>query len=345
LDCGADEAEELPELHQLSAFSNLSTLTLSEVHNGGIPGGLTSQLARLTSLSISYSTDAVEYEPAEQWQHLSSFTELQVLRVRCGHLAAHHLRLEHLSQLRVLKLKCGDLRFDASSTQKWSGRTAFHSLTLWECAVEPKALAAFTQLRTLDLAWNRGCVWSLAEVFIAVGKLPLLEQLDILSNSESHFPPAAFAALTASSKLQSLTLRMAASTKGRHVEPSCALFTAGEVYPDLRKLDLQWTQRFAALPVSPEHLRLLSECCPAVEDLSFTLGSKATPTAAAAADVSQGGFVPGAFINSSSGQGRSATDNTQRPGTAQHAHNIITYITEAVGPDSPGLYCAERPCL
>jgi hypothetical protein len=74
-------AEDVAWLSQLSALVNLQHLELTELPKLGVPGGLPSQLVKLTSLRVDYGTMSCD-TTAEQLQHLSSLTALQQLSVK-----------------------------------------------------------------------------------------------------------------------------------------------------------------------------------------------------------------------------------------------------------------------
>jgi hypothetical protein len=71
--------EELGHLSQLSALCNLESLELSGLPPDGVPGGLPSQLSKLTYLSVEYTRGCAD---AAQFRHLSSLTALRDLSVK-----------------------------------------------------------------------------------------------------------------------------------------------------------------------------------------------------------------------------------------------------------------------
>jgi hypothetical protein len=144
------------QLAQLSVMTNVEELVL-KMPPAGVPGGLPSQLQKLTRLDVSYKLP-VQCDTAEQFQHLSSLTALQDLTVdgRMGMSAgigafmeqmgglmlgigsvsggitpSHLAGIQQLSQLTSLELSCTGLDFDADRTRSWAHRlTALQKLSL-----------------------------------------------------------------------------------------------------------------------------------------------------------------------------------------------------------------------
>jgi hypothetical protein len=161
-------------LGQLSALVNLEHLCLGGLSEG-LPGGVPSQLVKLTTLQLVFC-DAVPVA-AEQLQSLSFLTALQQLSVGSDtlSLAAGLPGIMHLAQLSSLRLCCHALEFSTSSTRGLASLTALQSLDLAQCEVQPAAVAALTQLRALKLK----CVDTLGDaplegLLMAVSALPLL---------------------------------------------------------------------------------------------------------------------------------------------------------------------------
>jgi hypothetical protein len=139
-------------LSQLSGLVNLEHLELSRLSVDGVPGGLPSQLAKLTCLKVDYYYGGCN--TAQQFQHLSSLTALQQLSVSASNssLTAEHLSgMQYLEQLPSLQLQSDSMSFDQRSTSSWTHLTALERLALEQCSVEPKALAHLPQLRSLSL--------------------------------------------------------------------------------------------------------------------------------------------------------------------------------------------------
>jgi Leucine-rich repeat (LRR) protein len=94
---------QLAALSELSSLTNLQHLQLTALPRDGVPGGLPSQLVKLTCLDVAYSfTTGYRCDTANQLQHLSSLTALQQLSVAGTHLVTADLSgLQDLSQLRA----------------------------------------------------------------------------------------------------------------------------------------------------------------------------------------------------------------------------------------------------
>jgi hypothetical protein len=280
-------------LSGLSALVNLEHLQLDCLPSFGVPGGLPSQLQKLTCLRVCYTTAC---DVAEQLQHLRALTALKEFRFRgvdCNHplartALAHKLSgVGSLPQLTSLGLDA-PLHFSTSSTNGWACLTVLQSLRLAGCSVEPEALAAFTQLRALSLQSVRPCSGApVAPLLNAVSKLTLLTQLDMgLSEAAREHPPAAaFTALTASTNLCSLrlsssvmTMRVSSVVWLQGVLQDWVLLQPGWIYPHLRHIDLQ-CERLSGVVLSEQQLQVLCSCCPAVDSLAFVLEHKASAAA------------------------------------------------------------------
>jgi hypothetical protein len=212
----------------LSTLVNLQHLRLTDLAYEGLPGGFPPQLSKLTCLDVQY-TDCVHTEDfLAQFQHLSSLTALQHLRIAPvdgpGGFAASRLSgIQHLSQLTSLELSGSEIHFGTlaeghGNIISWAQLPALQRLSLTEVEVLPEALAAFTRLRSLQLRSVITVVSMLEKrplekLFRAVSQLTQLTQLSIKDpeeycddEDEGNEPPrpAAFAALTASTNLRSL---------------------------------------------------------------------------------------------------------------------------------------------
>jgi hypothetical protein len=293
------------QLGQLSALTSLEELGL-RMPPDGMPGGLPSQLQKLTSLRVEYSLP-MQSDLAEQFQHLSSLTALQDLAVKgamglsagieglldAGHLlmlgtfpgisTSHLTGIQHLSQLTSLELECQGLQFSAASTRGWvHSLAALERLSLTQCVVHANTLAAFTQLRALS-------VWELIRrapvdgLLLAVSGLPHLTELTIrMDQLAAHSASqAACTALTAGTNLCSLQLGI-----GEYLYiadfAGFDLFTPGTVYPHMRLIDLCYDRGQSVTrrpPVSEQQLQQLCSCCPAVESLAFSLSKGFTAAA------------------------------------------------------------------
>jgi hypothetical protein len=183
LDCQALPAQQVAGLMQLSGLVNLQHLQLTALPRDGVPGGLPSQLVKLTYLDIAYGDSITGCDIAEQFQNLDSFTALQQLSVASSNLVADDLSgLQDILQLTGLKLASPRLEFSSTSTASWAcaNLSELQSLELRECTVQPKALEALTQLQVLSLVdCQMRC--PAKELLAAFSKLLLLTDL--------HFVP------------------------------------------------------------------------------------------------------------------------------------------------------------
>jgi hypothetical protein len=127
--------EAIAQLSQLSGLVNLQDLQLVFLPTEGVPGGVPSQLCRLTNLSVMYHHRATD--TAEQLQHLSSLTALQDLSLSVFNAAAETLSgIQHLSRLTGIDLESNiyprdlydALEFSTASTRSWGQLTALQSL-------------------------------------------------------------------------------------------------------------------------------------------------------------------------------------------------------------------------
>jgi hypothetical protein len=291
----------------LSTMVNLEHLSLI----GFPPGGVPSQLTKLTFLHLNYGRTV---DAAGPLQHFSTFTALQEVEVECsmygtGDMTGDLLGIAHLSKLTRLAFTSSSMNLATMSTYNWTQLTALESLELQGCGVQPAALAAFTQLRALRLSRAKATEGASLQELVAVvsklvrltelhaslhGSLPEEEQAEEEQEQEEQEQeegggsedeeeqeeeeeeleeaPAAFTALTASTNLRELHI-----TLFGHTPRKCVLFGPDSVCPHLRLIDLdhecsQW------LALSGQHLKLLCSCCPALNSLSLKLCSQASPT-------------------------------------------------------------------
>jgi hypothetical protein len=229
------------QLSQLSAMVNLQHLSLALLPDGGVPEGLPPQLVELTYLYIEYNGTGMD--TAGHFQHLSRFTALQELRIYFVNLPASDLYgIADMSQLKNLCLYVGGLDFSTASTQAWAQLTALESLSLSGCVVQPAALAAFTQLRSLS--W---CIShpqndaQLSDMLSAVSGLSLLKELNVIAVGTAVLPVAPVAvltALTASTNLRRLQLTWS-FVQQHHIATQEELFRPGTICPHLHTIDLQ----------------------------------------------------------------------------------------------------------
>jgi hypothetical protein len=261
--------EEAQRLNQLSSLVDLQHLKLAGMSWFGLPGGLPSQLAKLTCLRV-LRRDICSAHPS-QFQHLSSLTALQELELNGGATANRMYltgdvsgpdHIQHLRQLTSLRLS----ELDASNTHKWTHLTALQRLALVQCLVQPDAVAALTQLTALsccDITVAAGA--PCADILRAVAQLPRLAELFckvIYKRGSPALTASAFTELQPSTRLRSLQLYISdvAAPEG------WVMFGPGFTYPFLSSIDLQ-----RVVPVSEQQFQQQCSCCPAVESLSVSL--------------------------------------------------------------------------
>jgi hypothetical protein len=266
-------AAKVQQLSQLSMLENLERLVLRELPV--LPGGLPSQLVKLTCLSVTYK--CFSNGRAAQFQHLSNLTALQVLEYWNGDqgLTSQLCGIAHLPQLTMLSLGSRTLSFSATSIRNWACRTGLQALELALCHVQPEALAAFLQLRMLRLADVRPLGDASPEQLLAaLAQLQHLTELTIRDRGAwtAHLPATAFTAITASTNLCVLKLGLpwGYDLRGKVTGEACVMFKPGLVYPHLRVVDLEFKN---CGPTLLDELRLqhLCSCCPALESLMFAI--------------------------------------------------------------------------
>jgi hypothetical protein len=304
LDVHRLEPEQRPKLAQLSALTNLEELWI-KLPPGGVPGGFPSQLQQLRTLDVLYGMVS-GFDAEQQFQHLGSLTALQGLTVTgfmepsldqlsavmtgafTGVTASSLAGIQHLSQLTSLEISgCPTYSFTADGTSSWAPRlTALEKLKLSHCSVQAEALAAFTQLRSLSVCEIKRTA-PLDDLLHVVSGLPHLTELTIrVEQPAVPAPsPAACTALKVSTNLCSLKLGIG-KFPGIVVPSGFDLFTHGTVYPSLRKVNLSYDAGrdmpdsfTGTVPVTEQQLQQLCSCCPAVEQLAFTLSKDSPPTA------------------------------------------------------------------
>lgn len=140
--------------------------------------------------------------------------------------------------------------------------------------IEPGTLATLTQLQHLGLALEGidssvgpadGAATGVGQLLTQMQHLQQLTHIKLQLPKESTPPAAAFSALTASSKLQFLSIARLGMPAGvwQHV------FPAGWQLPHLQHLDIAHVTDDAGYPVSaPEGSRLVS-CCPGLQFLDM----------------------------------------------------------------------------
>jgi hypothetical protein len=271
---------EAAKLSQLSGLVNLAHVKLTRLPDCALPGGLPSQLVKLTCLEVAYHHTC---DIAEQFRHLSSLTALQQLSVDSSTLITGHLSgMKNLSQLTGLQLEAPALNFSTTSTQSWACMTALQSLTLKDCKLQPAALSKLTQLKALSLLSVRSLAGaSLDQLLTALSQVTLLMELSFqpntLAESWAPFPTAAaaFTALTASTHLCSLQLGL---WKDDEIPADYVVLGPAAVYPHMREVNWHDSMQVEseALPMSDQQLQQLCCCCPAVESLLFAVPAEAS---------------------------------------------------------------------
>jgi hypothetical protein len=275
------KVEEAAQLSQLSGLVNLEHLRLSQLPCEGVPGGVPSQLAKLTRLHLAYRekpASAVRRSLAEQLHALSSFTSLRELYVASDDYrsADGFSGVKHLSKLTSLGLHIPGLEF--SNTHSWvRSLTALEGLCLKHCDMQAEAVACLAELRSLSLD-SIDYYAHPRDVLNAVSQLTLLTQLHVKTQAFGQgraLPAAAFTVLAASTNLLQLSVYPA------DAPPDWALFRPGSqaVSPHLRVINLTLLQRFIGARVSEQQLQQLCRCCPALERLYFDLAPQPSPTA------------------------------------------------------------------
>jgi hypothetical protein len=185
-------------------------------------------------------------------------------------------RLQALSRLVDLQLEpTGDCTITANSV---SGLSRLTRLVL-SCSVEPGAVAGKTRLQHLQLELTQipghsiillgSCATGAAQLLSELQHMQQLTHLQLGGGMPANrcvllgdHPLAAFAALTASSKLQYLDIRQCYLPKGvwQH------MFPAGRHLPHLRELNLEGVEEQYGLRLAaPEG----GSCCPNLQSLNM----------------------------------------------------------------------------
>jgi hypothetical protein len=271
LDCLYFTPEDTARLSQLSGLVNLKHLELTSLRGGGVPGGVLSQLSKLTCLGISFAGIADAHEV--QLQQLGSLTALEQLAVTSTHRpGANWPALQHLTQLTQLQLDVDHLNL---STSTWTQLTSLQSLACKALILEPQHLSRFTQLRVLSVECPGGQHLGVDRCLAAISRMPLLTDLQFEEKPSVYVPQAAtaaaFTALTTSSNLCSLRVGLRSSD----ASDGCIIFQPGTVRQQLRVVDLLFMYRTqlsdSTLCIDDQQVKQLCRCCPAVESLAFRL--------------------------------------------------------------------------
>jgi hypothetical protein len=282
LSLDAEEWEPSGAVNPLASLVNLQHLKLSNFPSGVQPAGLPTQLTKLTCLHICCDNEPAA---AELLKQLSTLSTLRELVIRSEYLATDDFtNIKDLTQLTCLDLclftdtEVTSSSSSSSSRTSWAQLTGLKQLALREVSVQPSDLSRLTQLQALSLViTGRGA--SLQQLFAAVAQLTLLTQLYFNGADELPPPATAFTALTASTNLCSLQLRL----EGPGAAREAVLFRPGVVYPQLRSVRLTFEQPFRdeyePVLLSEQQLQQLCSCCPALENLDLSLHEETSPTA------------------------------------------------------------------
>ena len=242
-------------LAALSAVPDLQHLELDvpynhpDHHTLRLPGSVLMVLAQLTCLHLSGVVVT-----AESLQHISALQHLQVL-----HLAKPEVSI-----------------ISPSNTPGLAQLTGLHTLHLSGANLDPAVLQDYTQLQhiKLDICALSGAN-SAAVLLSVLGRQLQLQDLE-LSRLQCDWPAAAsaFTAITASSRLQGLTLVMDGLPAGIWQ----AVFNRQQQLPQLQSVmvgpggshfaDLQGP---AATDFSQEDISMLVDCCPGLQRLDVDL--------------------------------------------------------------------------
>lgn len=261
---------QIQQLRHLSALVHLEHLVLRGVQE--LPGGLPSQLVKLTVLCLSLRG---LYSAPGQFKHLSSLTALQLFEVQNYNwdLASDLPGIAHLPQLRGLGLESRFMALSTTSTHNWTCRTRLEVLGVKQCIVQPQALAAFTNLRVLH--WNDASPTAPAvQLLGALAQLQQLTELVFVGNKlwAQQPPTTGYTAFTASTNLCVLQLRIDWLCFTPDADEPPALFKPGSVYPHLHSILLQY-KADNNLNTLLDELRLqqLCSCCPTLQSLVFVM--------------------------------------------------------------------------
>jgi hypothetical protein len=219
-----------------------------------------------------HNVDGVAGFPTAILQQLQHLTYLELGRMFLQGPDSGSLTLQPLQALTRL----ADLRIDEDAAglinaSMLSSACFLTHLELQSCSVEPGALAGKTRLQHMDLS---ECTWeggagALAPMLSYMQHMQQLTHLcleDSLTAVDDTNPrPAAFSALTVSSKLQHLNVRYCTLPTG--VWPH--IFPIGRRLPHLRSLDISLLhQPSGGRAAAPEGSRLVS-CCPGLQQLDM----------------------------------------------------------------------------
>ena len=245
---GASQA--LGALSQLPA--GLEHLSIRELYGGGqsFPAGVLQQLQQLTYLELDQVVLVRPDEASPVLQPLQALTRLVVLRLEDVQGVVTCAMLSGMQRLTHLGL----------------------SVYLQGFELEPGALAGKTQLQGLCL--NKcsvlGGAAGVAQLLSHLQPMQQLTHLTLESSLQevegSNPPAAAYAALTASSKLQHLDIVGCTLPTGvwQYVFPT------GRQLPNLRSLDITdvWEPPHLDIAPAPEASLLIS-CCPGLQSLKI----------------------------------------------------------------------------
>jgi hypothetical protein len=235
---------------------SIATVRNSDLHHTVFPTTALLQLLQLTCLELAniQLAGSGRVDPALQpLQALARLIDLRLSHTRCPPSAG----------IITLSLPAGVLSAAHHPTR----------LTLSDVSLEPGTLAGKTQMQHLQLVFCQLCggAASVAELMSHLQPMQQLTHLDLfdtlpaLGVEGGNIPASACSALTASSKLQSLTLYMGTLPAGvwQHVFPT------GRQLPHLQQLVVsRIAQPDGRAAPAPEGSRIVS-CCPNLQSLDF----------------------------------------------------------------------------
>jgi hypothetical protein len=285
LDCGPSQTQPIEELGLLSALTNLQHLELANLPHAGVPGGVPSQLVKLTCLHMGYNRSA-HYSVAQHFGNLGSLTALQQLHIATYQgdgLSQGLSGIQYLSALTSLDVTAPGMKLFTTHTSRWARLTALQSLALRRCILDPQALAAFTQLHYLYLEDAYSMNAYMGEFLDVLSELRLLTELRVHFVDhcyiDANCPADLYTAFTASTNLRSLDLDL------RKSPAMWELFPADTEYLHLRQIKLISRGRSnrptesLVMSVGKQQLQQMCSCCPTLDSLAFLMRLDADPAA------------------------------------------------------------------
>jgi len=242
-----------------------------------LPGSIFLQLLQLTYLELRGGLQDASLI------HISRLTKLDSLAIDfegSSTSPAAFPGLGQLQELTFLALTDANIPVDRSTTPGLSKLTGLEMLWLYNCrSVDPSLLAPLVKLQHLDLdntppvGRPRGTAMLLA----VLSKLQQLTHLDLCDCllDPAAAPAAAYAALTASSRLAYLDIQ---SAELPLADTWQLLLPPGRPLMQLQRLHLSGVYP-AAGGFSAEQLQHIVQSCPALQNLQCVVNPQAPPTA------------------------------------------------------------------